>query len=200
MIERTRKKLEKGLKDAKDEVVALTERLNISQAEINIRDDKIKGLIKQLETKSNELKNASSKPKISNDESKQEHSNADTDDKNKELNLLRVKLKKSELEIKVLNRKLAKSGIDVHDLTEELKDISEEEKKDASSDQMTESSQLLSTDRNDTSSEFKTNEFEIKEIDVLKYKFEQDIINLKKEYETQIEQLLNKVQYFFYFS
>ena len=191
LIERTRKKLEKGLKDAKDEIVTLTERLNISQAEINIRDDKIKGLIKQLEIKSNEIRNI--KPKISHDESKQELSNEELDEKNKELNLLRVKLKKSELEIKVLNRKLAKSGIDIHDLADELRDITEEENKDVSNDQITESSQLISSDRNETSSELKMNEFEIKEIDVLKYKYEQDIINLKKEYEVQIEQFLNKV-------
>ncbi|RMZ99567.1 hypothetical protein BpHYR1_021614 [Brachionus plicatilis] len=198
LIERTRKKLEKALKDAKDEISTLSERLNISQAEVNIRDDKIKGLIKQLEIKSNELKSLSQKPKINADDSRQEISNEQLNEKNKEINLLRVKLRKSEQEIKVLNRKLAKSGIEIHDLADEFKDISEEEKKeeeknDESSDQITESSQLMNIDQNDSSNEFRLNEFEIKEIDVLKYKYEQDITNLKKEYEIQIEQLLNKM-------
>lgn len=43
--------MEKSLKDAKDELTTLTERLHMTQAELGLRDEKIKGLVKQLETK-----------------------------------------------------------------------------------------------------------------------------------------------------
>jgi septal ring factor EnvC (AmiA/AmiB activator) len=52
---RSRKKLEKSVKDAKDEISTLTERLKTSQAELGIRDDRIQQLMKQVEIKSNEL-------------------------------------------------------------------------------------------------------------------------------------------------
>ena len=192
MIERSRKKLEKSLKDAKDEVAGLTERLNVSQAECNFRDEKIKALIKQLESKTNELKNQSKQKQVNSDNQKQGATIEELSEKDNEINLLRVKLKRMEQEIKILNRKLTKSGIEIQDLAAEIKEISEEEKKEEAIN----STDIPNNEQAENSSEFKINDFEIKEIDVLKYKFEQDIITLKKDYETQLEQITITVMFF----
>lgn len=181
--------MEKSLKDTKDEVATLTERLNVSQAECNLRDEKIKTLIKQLELKTNELKNQPKKQRNLDNE-KQGATTEELSERDNEINLLRVKLKRMEQEIKVLNRKLTKSGIEIQDMAAEITEISEEEKKNEPIEQ--ENSNINPTELIENT-EFKINDFEIKEIDVLKYKFEQDIIALKKDYETQLQQITIKV-------
>lgn len=47
--------MEKSLKDAKDDLSTLNERLKVTQAELGIRDEKIQALLKQLEMKTAEL-------------------------------------------------------------------------------------------------------------------------------------------------
>lgn len=59
MFNRSRKKLEKSLKDAKEELGSLTERLQVTHTELKMRDDKIQSLLRQIEVKNVEL--ASSK-------------------------------------------------------------------------------------------------------------------------------------------
>ncbi|CAF0706283.1 unnamed protein product [Brachionus calyciflorus] len=197
LIERSRKKLEKGLLDARDEVSVLSERLNVSQAEINLRDDKIKALIKQIELKNSELKNLNNRKKILSDtNSKQESSVEESNLKDNEINLLKLKLKKKEQEINILNRKLAKSGIEIQDLAEEIKEINDEDNKEELNEQIKEQNDNINslTDQKENSSELKLDDFEIKEIDVLKYKYEQDILTIRKEYETQLEIITNKLK------
>ena len=57
MIERSRKKLEKTVKDTKDEVAALNEKIAQNQNDMNVRDEKILSLTKQLEAKTQEMEN-----------------------------------------------------------------------------------------------------------------------------------------------
>lgn len=133
-----------------------------------------------------------------------------------ELNLLKSKTKKMELEIKLLRRKLAKAGVEsgeqqtVEDLIEEAKAemvasgsggagggtgaSGEGDEKKASGDgEMV--GDLMATSLDETMAK-ELSEFEVKEIDVLKYKHEQDIIAVKKEYSEQLDYVNNRVSLF----
>lgn len=123
-----------------------------------------------------------------------------------ELNLLKSKTKKMELEIKLLRRKLAKAGVEggeqqtVEELIEEAKQEvgssggqtsgDGEEKKTSAGGAETGDIMATSLDENMAK---ELNEFEVKEIDVLKYKHEQDIIAIKKEYGDQLDFINNRV-------
>jgi hypothetical protein len=96
-----------------------------------------------------------------------------------------------EQEVKVLKRKLTRAGVNV---AESMDETNEELEK-------SESSMQVVTNENESNKAAETtgaaegeqqamgamSDFEIKEIDVLKYKYEHDIIDLRKEYEHQIE-------------
>ena len=97
--------------------------------------------------------------------------------KDSEIQLLKVKQKKLEHQIKSLNRKLAKLGINVQDITEEIVEVISEKPK--------EEKQIENVEKID-----------INELEVLKYKNEQEIETIKKDYESQLENLNNKVIFF----
>jgi hypothetical protein len=97
--------------------------------------------------------------------------------KDSEIQLLTVKQKKLEHQIKSLNRKLAKVGINVQDIAEEVVEVVYEKPKE---EKQTENVEKI----------------DINELQVLKYKNEQEIESIKKEYEAQIENLNNKVDMF----
>jgi hypothetical protein len=181
--------------------------------ELNIRDEKIQILLKQVETKNAEL-NATSKVKklydfnsfysnyvfnkkkqssktttssmnmtvpVSNEQNSSNVSNEQVSSelakKDSEIQLLKVKQKKLEHQIKSLNRKLAKLGINVQDITEEIVEVISEKPK--------EEKQIENVEKID-----------INELEVLKYKNEQEIETIKKDYESQLENLNNKVKFF----
>lgn len=124
-----------------------------------------------------------------------------------EINLLRSKTRKMELEIKVLKRKLTKAGLNLNESLNEETAMNEDEKFESSSqlnatenDQNSKSNETLATGENQTLTgdvKNELNDFEIKEIDVVRYKYEQDIISLRKEYEQQLEYVNNRVILFF---
>jgi len=112
-----------------------------------------------------------------------------------EIQLLKLKLKKSEQEIKVLKRKLTKAGIETHDINDEMDEINKEEQENQQ--QQLENQEGNNNNENQVDSEqTKTQQIiaeELKEIEVLKYKNEQDMLALRKDYEIQLSVINAKV-------
>lgn len=110
-----------------------------------------------------------------------------------------------DLEIKLLKRKLAKAGVTTDQSMEELL---EEAKADATlllndtanpESENSAAGKLSTIDQLDESSSNinkELSEFEVKELDVLKFKHEQDISLLKKEYADQLDFINNRVKLF----
>ena len=114
--------------------------------------------------------------------------------KDSEIQLLKIKLKKMEQEKKAINRRLAKAGITDIDISEEVNEVSEEENKSHQNHE----NQSDNSNQNGSTSEphkYEISEAELKEIEVLKYKNEQEMDGLKKEYEHQLEIINFKVSF-----
>jgi hypothetical protein len=106
-------------------------------------------------------------------------------------------LKKSEQEIKVLKRKLTKAGIETHDINDEMDEINKEEQENQEKQQLENQEGNNNNNENQVDSEqTKTQQIiaeELKEIEVLKYKNEQDMLALRKDYEIQLSVINAKV-------
>lgn len=97
-----------------------------------------------------------------------------------------------EQEKKAINRRLAKAGLTDFDLTEEVNEVNEEENKA----QQNQENSSENSNQNAPATEhpkYEISEAELKEIEVLKYKNEQDMDMLKKEYDHQLEIINFKV-------
>ena len=94
-----------------------------------------------------------------------------------------------EREKQALNRRLAKMGLTDQDVTEEVeKEINEEEANKASQEEAKEN-----VDNAEKDKDLEKIEAELKEIEVVKFKFQEDMITMRKEYEQQMEILNFKV-------
>lgn len=112
-----------------------------------------------------------------------------------------------ELEIKLLRRKLAKAGVEgseqqtVEDLMAEAKaelatnpQVAAAAAAEEEEEKKPEEAAALEEDAMNK----ELSEFEVKELDLLKYKHEQDVIALKKEYGEQLDVVTNRVNSYFY--
>ena len=100
-----------------------------------------------------------------------------------------------EREKQALNRRLAKAGLTDQDVTEEIeKDAMEEEakKNNQEAKENAENAEKAEKDK-----DVEKIEAELKEIEVVKYKMQEDMIALRKDYEQQMEILNFKVYFQF---
>ena len=114
--------------------------------------------------------------------------------KNAEIQLLTVKLKKMEKVKQALNKRLAKAGLSDQDVNvnEEIeKEIVEEESNTASQKEAKENDEEAAEKEKDK--DLEKIEAELKEIEVVKFKFQEDIIAMRKEHDQQMEILNFKV-------
>ena len=104
--------------------------------------------------------------------------------KNAEIQLLTVKLKKMDREKQALNRRLAKAGLteDVAEEAEEVNDDDQAKKSDENGEENKENGETVEKDK-----DVEKIEAELKEIEVVKYKMQEDMTVMKKEYEQQLE-------------
>ena len=105
--------------------------------------------------------------------------------------MLKIKLRKFDLDLKVLNKKIAKSGLDVSDLTDELEEVRKEEEEEANKPFVM-PTELTSVDVNEKPPE-NAEQYILNEIELLKFQNQTEIEEVKIEYEKQIEALNNKV-------
>jgi hypothetical protein len=107
------------------------------------------------------------------------------------IKLLKIKLRKFDLELKVLNKKIAKSGLDISDLSDELEEVKREEEEEANRPfQMP--SELTSVDVNEKPPA-NAEEYILNEIELIKFQNQNEIEEIKLDFEKQIEALNNKV-------
>lgn len=110
------------------------------------------------------------------------------------IKLLKIKLRKFDLENKVLNKKIAKVGLDISDLSDELEEVKREEEEEANKPfQMP--SELTAVDVNQKPPET-AEEYQLNEIELIKFQNQNEMEELKIEYEKLIEALNNKVKSF----
>jgi hypothetical protein len=122
-----------------------------------------------------------------------EKANEEVDKKNAEIQLLTIKLKKMEREKQALNRRLAKAGLTDQDVAEEVeREAAEDEAKKTTQDESKEN-----VENTEKGKDVEKIEAELKEIEVIKYKMQEDMIALRKDYEHQMEILNFKVNFNF---
>jgi len=106
--------------------------------------------------------------------------------------LLTIKLKKMEREKQALNRRLAKAGLTDQDVAEEVeREATEDEAKKTTQDESKENAE--NAENTEKGKDVEKIEAELKEIEVVKYKMQEDMIALRKDYEHQMEILNFKV-------
>ena len=109
------------------------------------------------------------------------------------IKLLKIKLRKFDLELKVLNKKIAKSGLDITDLSEELEEVRREEEEEANRPfQMP--SELTAVDVNEKPPA-NAEEYILNEIELIKFQNQNEMEELRLDFEKQIEAINNKVSY-----
>lgn len=102
-------------------------------------------------------------------------------------------MRKFDLELKVLNKKIAKSGLDITDLSEELEEVRREEEEEANRPfQMP--SELTAVDVNEKPPA-NAEEYILNEIELIKFQNQNEMEELRLDFEKQIEAINNKVSY-----
>ncbi len=114
------------------------------------------------------------------------------------IKLLKIKLRKFDLDLKVLNKKIAKAGLDISDLTNELEEVSREEEEEANKPFVM-PTELTSVDVNEKPPE-NAEQYILNEIELIKFQNQNEMEEVKLEYDKQIEALNNKVSNFLFLS
>ena len=109
------------------------------------------------------------------------------------IKLLKIKLRKIDLDNKVLHKKIAKVGLDITDLTEELEEVKREEEEEANK-QFQISSELTTVDVNEKPPE-NAEQYQLNEIELIKFQNQTEMDELRQDFEKQIEALNNKVKF-----
>ncbi len=107
------------------------------------------------------------------------------------IKLLKIKLRKFDLDLKVLNKKIAKAGLDISDLTNELEEVRREEEEEANKPFVM-PTELTSVDVNEKPPE-NAEQYILNEIELIKFQNQNEMEEVKLEYDKQIEALNNKV-------
>lgn len=114
------------------------------------------------------------------------------------IKLLKIKLRKFDLDLKVLNKKIAKAGLDISDLTNELEEVRREEEEEANKPFVM-PTELTSVDVNEKPPE-NAEQYILNEIELIKFQNQNEMEEVKLEYDKQIEALNNKVSNFLFLS
>jgi len=112
------------------------------------------------------------------------------------IKLLKIKLRKFDLDLKVLNKKIAKAGLDISDLTNELEEVRREEEEEANKPFVM-PTELTSVDVNEKPPE-NAEQYILNEIELIKFQNQNEMEEVKLEYDKQIEALNNKVSNFLF--
>lgn len=112
------------------------------------------------------------------------------------IKLLKIKLRKFDLDLKVLNKKIAKAGLDISDLTNELEEVRREEEEEANKPFVM-PTELTSVDVNEKPPE-NAEQYMLNEIELIKFQNQNEMEEVKLEYDKQIEALNNKVSNFIF--
>ena len=94
-----------------------------------------------------------------------------------------------EREKQALNRRLAKAGLSDQDVTEDVEEVNEGDEVKKNNQEEADNKENADKDK-----DVEKIEAELKEIEVVKYKMQEDLKAMKKEYEQQMDILNFKVQ------
>lgn len=109
------------------------------------------------------------------------------------IKLLKIKLRQFDLDNKVLRKKIAKVGLDISDLTDEIEEVKREEEEEANKPFTSELTKVDVSVKPPENAE----EYQLNEIELIKFQNQTEIEEIKQDFEKQIEAINNKVEKIF---